>query len=126
MRKTALKLLEHLRFEGTAQPKDLARLLKVKNFTVSRIITELESLQLVRREGRQVVLADTQVALAFKSVAARYDTVTLLGDLNESVLESLVEPKDAEALQAELKVSSEAIRTSVKALKGIGAVQQTD
>jgi len=126
MRKTALKLLGHLRFEGAARPKDLARLLKVRNFTVSRIITELESLQLVRREGRQVVLADTQVALAFKNVAARYDIVILLGDLNESVLESLVEPKDAETLQAGLKVSSEAIRRSVKALKGIGAVQQTD
>lgn len=126
MRKTALKLLEYLRFEGTAQPRNLAQLLKVRNFTVSRIITELESLQLVRRDGRQVVLADTQIALAFKSVAVRYDIVTLLGDLNESVLESLAEPKDVETLQAELKVSSEAVRTSLKALKGIGAVRQTN
>ncbi len=126
MRKTALKLLEYLRFEGTAQPRNLAQLLEVGNFTISRIITALESLQLVRREGRQVVLADTQIALAFKSVAARYDIVTLLGDLNERVLESLLEPKDAETLQVELKVSSEAIRTSLKALKGIGAVRQTN
>lgn len=126
MRKSALKLLEHLSFEGRAQPGNLALLLNVRNFTVSRIITELEYLQLVRREGRQVVIADTQIALAFKRVAARYDIVTLLADLNESVLESLVEAKDTETLQAELKVSSEAIRTSIKALKGIGAVQQTD
>lgn len=118
---------------GSKEPvnsRSLLAELGLRRETVSRLLTHLEEQGLVERKGREVILADTPPAEAFKRLYYSHRASPLQKILSLRKMELLARldqpPKSLEALAKETSISGDTLYGYLKGLVRLGIVKQSE
>jgi predicted transcriptional regulator len=115
--------------EEPVNPRNLLAELGFRRETISRLLTHLEDQGLIERRGREIILADTPPAEAFKKLYYSHRASPLQKVLYLRRVELLAKldqiPKSLEALATETSIPSDTLYGYLKGFLRLGVVKRS-